>query len=205
MANEKIHEYVDQVGIYEIQNYDIMVDTEVFDGSNWLSKKLLLKDSILPYYKSFGEFYMTGFNWFPSGTNLPRPILFNSAYVQNQIGIGYDAYGQPSIISVVKGGYFEVQATLQVARSSGGSVQELSLWLRQNGSDINDSNMHVSVVANTSLLVINYTKLVYIGDYQNIQLMWSVTDANIYLKNEFANGSVPHPATSPARIIIKPL
>jgi hypothetical protein len=205
MANEKIHEYVDQVGIYEIQNNDIMVDTEVFDGSNWLSKKLLLKDSILPYYKSFGELFLTGFNWYPSGVNLPRPIPFNSSYVQNSIGIGYDAYGQPSIIQVVRGGYFQIDVTLQIARSSGGAVQELSLWLRQNGSDIPNSNMHVSVVANTNLLVVTYSKLVLISDYQNIQLMWSVTDANIYLKNEVANGSVPHPATSPARIIIKPL
>jgi hypothetical protein len=204
MANEKIHEYVDQVGLYEIQNYDIFVDTEVFDGSNWLSKKLLLKDSILPYYKSFGELFLTGFNWF-TALNVPRPIPFNSSYVQNQIGIGYDSFGQPSIISVVRGGYFEIEATLQVARSSGGAVQELSLWLRQNGTDIPNSNMHVNVIANTNLLVVTYSKLVMIGDYQNVQLMWSVTDANIYLKNEVANGSIPHPATSPARIIIKPL
>lgn len=203
MANEKIHEYVDQVQTWELATTEVMIDSEVYDApiDVWRSKKLRVRDLMSPFSTSNGAFLHLN-NFVLPSVNTARPVPVGSPVVMNNMGINYDQFGQPSIMVPYMAGTYKVDVTMQVSRSSGGSSQQLSAWFRVNNNDVPYSNVHVNTVANTNFMEVTFSALLTVWPYDGIQVVVAVTDTGIYLHNELANGNVPHPATPACRVII---
>ena len=134
--------------------------------------------------------------------NIPRPLPWAGQAINSNFGVQYDAFSQPSVLVPFKSGVYKFEVTLQVSRSSGGSNQQISSWFRYNGNDIPYSNVHINTVANSNYLVVQYSVIVNMNAYDNVQVMWSVTDTAIYLQAEPNNTGVPHPHTPSCRLLI---
>lgn len=195
MANEKIHDYVDQVVGSEIRNNQIFIDTDTeISAGNWVSKKLLLSDALSEFNQPFGDFYDTSIQ-IQSGANLVKAMQLNSAVTANGISVVLDGLSLPTKIKTTKQGYFNIQFSAQLSRTTGGSTQQISIWLRKNGVDVPQSNTHINVVANSNKSVASWNWFLGCNANDEIQIMWSVTDVAIQLLSEVANIVVPHPAT----------
>jgi len=195
MANEKIHDYVDQVVGSEIRNNQIFIDTDTeISAGNWLSKKLLLSDALSEFNQPFGDFYDTTIQ-IQSGANLVKAMQLNSAVTANGISVVLDGLSLPTKIKTTKQGYFNIQFSAQISRTTGGSSQQVSIWLRKNGVDVPQSNTHINVVSNSNKSVASWNWFLACNANDEIQIMWSVTDVAIQLLSEVANVVVPHPAT----------
>lgn len=90
MANEKIHDYVDQVVGSEVRNNNIFIDTDTeVTAGNWVSKKLLLTDALSEFNTPFGDFYDTT-TQIQTGANLVKAMQLNSAVTANGISVVLD-------------------------------------------------------------------------------------------------------------------
>lgn len=127
--------------------------------------------------------------------NTIAPIQYNSVQDSNGISILVDdTYGTPNVIAFDKAGVYNIQFSAQLQRSSGGSSQQVSIWLRQNEVDIANSNTHLNVQANAGYLVASWNFFVSVGDGEGVQIMWTQTDA-INIQYVAADLVIPHPAT----------
>ena len=195
MANEKIHDYVDQVVGGEIRNNNIFIDTDTeVTAGNWVSKKLLLADALSEFNTPFGDFYDTT-TQIQTGANLVKAMQLNSSVTGNGISVVLDGSSLPTKIKPTKQGYFNIQFSAQLSRTTGGSSQQVSIWLRKNGVDVPQSNTHINVVANSNKSVASWNWFLGCNANDEIQIMWSVTDVAIQLLAELPNLVVPHPAT----------
>ena len=195
MANEKIHDYVDQVVGGEIRNNNIFIDTDTeVTAGNWVSKKLLLTDALSEFNTPFGDFYDTT-TQIQTGANLVKAMQLNSSVIGNGISVVLDGSSLPTKIKPTKQGYFNIQFSAQISRTTGGSSQQVSIWLRKNGVDVPQSNTHINVVANSNKSVASWNWFLACNANDEIQIMWSVTDVAIQLFAEAPNLVVPHPAT----------
>lgn len=203
MANEKIHEYVDQVQVNEINDNQVYIDTDVYDYNvgDWVSKKLFVRDIYSPYAKCWASLFNNNNLTLPT-TNTPRPLPWYNISVNSNIGIQSDGFGTPSYLVPFKSGAYKFEVTLQISRSSGGGSQQLSAWFRYNNNDISFSNQQINTMPNSNFLLVQFSAIVYMNAYDNVQVMWSVTDTGIYLQQQPSNVSVPYPITPSCRLLI---
>jgi hypothetical protein len=122
-------------------------------------------------------------------------MQLNSSVIGNGISVVLDGSSLPTKIKPTKQGYFNIQFSAQISRTTGGSSQQVSIWLRKNGVDVPQSNTHLNVVANSNKSVASWNWFLSCNANDEIQIMWSVTDVAIQLLAEVANVVVPHPAT----------
>lgn len=92
-------------------------------------------------------------------------------------------------------GYYNVQFSAQIYRTSGGTSQHVDIFLRNSGTDIANSNTKVSVHANSVFLVAAWNWFVYLAAGEYIEIMWSPSASTIQLKAEVEDLSLPCPAT----------
>lgn len=198
MANEKIHEYLDSATLSDVQTLPVMIDCDVQEVGGWISKQLDVKRIIEASNdtgtRTFGQFHDDTIQLHTS-LNSPKAMELNSIDFYNGIVINNDGFGRPTLIQVPSAGIYNVQFSAQLNRTSGGAIENASIWFRQNGVDILNSNTHVNVIANSTYLVASWNIYVDCQASDTIQLMWSVSSLAIRLLAETPNLSVPHPAT----------
>jgi hypothetical protein len=198
MANEKIHEYLDSATLSDVQTLPVMIDCDVQEIGGWISKQLDVKNIIDASNdtgtRTFGQFHDNTIQLHTS-LNSPKAMELNTTDFYNGIVINTDGFGRPTLIQVPSAGIYNLQFSAQVNRTTGGAIEKASIWFRQNGVDIPNSNTHVNMIANTTYLVASWNIYVDCQASDTIQLMWSVSLLTIRLLAEAPDLIVPHPAT----------
>jgi hypothetical protein len=147
-----------------------------------------------PYvYASYGSFYSTQ-TQSPSAGDVEPFTYNNTDFTSGDISIVNNGSGQPSRITFALDGIYNIQFSAQLEKT-GGTDHQASIWLRKGGTDIANTNTHVTMKANANYAVAAWNFFVQItAPSQYIEIMW-VQDGNITLKYEAPDVVVPHPAT----------
>ena len=122
--------------------------------------------------------------------NTPTAMLISQTNFLNDISISGTTGMQ-----VNNAGYYNVQFSAQIYRTSGGTSQHVDIWLRVNGTDVANSNTRINVNNNSVYQVAAWNWFVLLGASDVVEIMWATTTATIELRNEVANLIIPHPET----------
>ena len=183
----------------EIHNYpltatdinDSFFDVDQFNGLIYESKKVptsVMNESIINnnskgiYYSDLTQLALV--------INTPTKLKFATVVFEQGLTLS-----SASAITAATAGYYNLQFSAQINRTTGGSAKQISICFRKNNVDIPFSNTHLTVVANSGKLIASWNFVQYLnaGDY--ISIMYSVNDLDIQLLAEAADLVVPHPAT----------
>lgn len=147
-----------------------------------------------PYvYADYASFYSTQ-TQATSPSDPPTAWTYNNTDIASAaITIVNDGLGNPNRITFANTGVYNIQFSAQLEKT-GGTDHQASIWYRKNGSDIANSNTHVTMKANANYVAISWNFFVSVTAGQYIEIMW-VQNGNITLKYEPADVVVPHPAT----------
>lgn len=132
-------------------------------------------------------------SWF--STQDQTPAVINTAYAITVNNTDYEEG-----IKVVDGSKFTVdlnatynfQFSLQLhSRGGGGSGHTVQIWLRKNGSNIDNSATRIDVPTNNPYQVAAWNFFIQLekGDY--IQLMWSSSNTNMAIEANTATSPAP--------------
>lgn len=122
----------------------------------------------------------------------------NSDPSNNQVVIGATS----SQIKVLNAGVYNIQFSIQFDKSDGGK-DEANVWIRKNGSNIDDSNSLFSLEGNNDKVIgaLNFMLELAANDY--IELAWSSADIDLYLHHDAAGTSPTRPATPSVIITVQ--
>jgi hypothetical protein len=198
MANEKIHEYLDNATLSDVQTLPVMIDCDVQEIGGWISKQLDVKNIIDASNdqstRIIGSFHDEG-NQIHTLPNVPKGMNISNADYSNGVYIANDILGNPTNIVVLARGIYNLQFSAQLYRTAGGASEQVSIWFRKNGVDIPNSNTHMNVVSNSRYLVASWNIFVDCDVNDTIEIMWSVTSIAITIPSVAPDLIVPHPAT----------
>lgn len=113
-----------------------------------------------------------------------------------QSGAGDEA-GRSSYITFSNPGVYNIAFSAQLFRTQGGSADTVSIWLRQNGANVPDTNTDVTLLSNGQKVVAAWNFFVDIScddsGCDSVQLMWSFdnTHTNIYYQSPQSNPARP--------------
>lgn len=122
--------------------------------------------------------------------NTPTAMLISQAVYLNNV-----ALSGTTGMQVNDAGYYNVQFSAQLYRTSGGTSQHVDIWLRVNGTDVANSNTRINVNNNSVYQVAAWNWFVLLGASDVVEIMWATTAATIELRSEVANLTIPHPET----------
>ena len=122
--------------------------------------------------------------------NTPTAMLISQAVYLNNV-----ALSGTTGMQVNDAGYYNVQFSAQIYRTSGGTSQHVDIWLRVNGTDVANSNTRINVNNNSVYDVAAWNWFVLLGASDTVEIMWATTAATIELRSEVANLIIPHPET----------
>lgn len=143
----------------------------------------------------------TVFDNFPAGSfyepstqtttaNTPTPMFISQTGFLNDISLA-----GTTGIQVNNAGFYNLQFSAQLYRTSGGTSQHVDIWLRVNGTDIANSNTRINVNNNSVYQVAAWNWFLYLAASEVVEIMWATTAATIQLQSEVANLTIPHPET----------
>ena len=156
----------------------------------FVSKKMRRDKLIETVFGNFpaGSFYE---NTTQTATaNTPTAMLISQTNFLNDISLAGTTGMQ-----VNNAGYYNVQFSAQIYRTSGGTSQHVDIWLRVNGTDVANSNTRINVNNNSVYLVAAWNWFLLLGASDVVEIMWATTTATIELRAEVANLIIPHPET----------
>ncbi len=136
-----------------------------------------------------------------TGINTAYPMYFNSTDASANQGVSVtsgagDASGRASYITFTHPGVYSIAFSAQLLRTQGGSADTVSIWLRQDGTNVPNSNTDVTLVANGQKQVAAWNFFVTVScttTCTNYQLMWSADGAytNIWYQDAQTNPDRP--------------
>ena len=143
----------------------------------------------------------TVFDNFPAGSfyepstqtttaNTPTPMIISQTGFLNDISLA-----GTTGIQVNNAGFYNLQFSAQLYRTSGGTSQHVDIWVRVNGTDIANSNTRINVNNNSIYQVAAWNWFLYMAAGEYVEIIWSTTTATIELRSEVANLIIPHPET----------
>jgi hypothetical protein len=122
--------------------------------------------------------------------NTPTAMLISQTNFLNNV-----ALSGTTGMQVNDAGYYNVQFSAQVYRTTGSSSQHIDIWLRVNGTDEVNTNSRLNVNDHSIYHVPAWNWFVLLAASDIVEIMYSVTTANIELRSEVANLIIPHPET----------
>jgi hypothetical protein len=136
----------------------------------------------------FGSFYD---NTTQTATaNTPTAMLISQTNFLNDV-----ALSGTTGMQVTFAGYYNVQFSAQIFRTTGSSSQHIDIWLRVNGTDVANSNSRVNVNDHSIYHVPAWNWFLLLAESDIVEIMYSVTSETIELRSEVANLIIPHPET----------
>ena len=122
--------------------------------------------------------------------NTPTPIKHNTTDISRGISVVNDGGGNPTQLTASKAGLYKVTVSNQYT-SSNTSQKHIQTWLRQNGTDIANSNSYVTININGGTVIFStaYVVSMQAGDY--LQVMWSCNDTAVSINNIAATAYSP--------------
>ena len=122
--------------------------------------------------------------------NTPTAMLISQTGFLNDISLSGTTGMQ-----VNDAGYYNVQFSAQVYRTTGSSSQHIDIWLRVNGTDVANSNSRVNINDHSIYHVTAWNWFLLLVASDVVEIMWATTSATIELRSEVANLIIPHPET----------
>jgi hypothetical protein len=122
--------------------------------------------------------------------NTPTAMLISQAVYLNNV-----ALSGTTGMQVNDAGYYNVQFSAQIYRTSGSSSQHIDIWLRVNGTDVANSNSRVNINDHLIYHVAAWNWFLLLAASDTVEIMWATTAATIELRSEVANLTIPHPET----------
>ena len=122
--------------------------------------------------------------------NTPTAMLISQTVFLNNVSLSGTTGMQ-----VNDAGYYNVQFSAQIYRTSGGTSQHVDIWLRVNGTDVANSNTRININNNSVYDVAAWNWFVSLDASDTVEIMWATTAATIELRSEVANLIIPHPET----------
>jgi hypothetical protein len=122
--------------------------------------------------------------------NTPTAMLISQTNFLNNV-----ALSGTTGMQVNDAGYYNVQFSAQVYRTTGSSSQHIDIWLRVNGTDVANSNSRLNVNDHLIYHVAAWNWFLLLAASDTVEIMWATTNANIELRSEVANLIIPHPET----------
>jgi hypothetical protein len=164
-------------------------EAQIIPGA-FVSKKMRRDKLIETVFGNFpaGSFYE---NTTQTATaNTPTAMLISQTNFLNDVAL----FGTTGM-QITNAGYYNVQFSAQVFRTSGSSSQHIDIWLRVNGTDVANSNSRVNINDHSIYHVPAWNWFLLLAASDVVEIMYSVTTANIELRFEVANLIIPHPET----------
>lgn len=171
----KIHQYPDEaliVNANDLYDIDAYVSAGVYQTKKIKASTLIDGISAL---KPYGSFYDTTTQTITSGSIAAMKL--NTTDFNNQIDIGTDGLGDPTIIQVQKDGIYDLKFSAQLNRTTGGSSKQVIIWFRVNGVDVPNSATHMTLEANHGKDVAAWNYFFNLNASDEIQIMWTQNDA----------------------------
>jgi hypothetical protein len=137
---------------------------------------------------SYGSFYST-----VTQTNVAstaRSMSLNVTDISNGVSISGSTNPYNTYIKTENPGIYDIQFSAQVDKTDSGT-DEIWIWLRKNGVNVDDSATSVQLVGNGAHYVAAWNFFVNSSANDYYQLMWYSPDANVRLHAEPAFGVVP--------------
>ena len=122
--------------------------------------------------------------------NTPTAMLISQAVYLNNV-----ALSGTTGMQVNNAGYYNVQFSAQIYRTTGSSSQHVDIWLRVNGTDVANSNSRVNINDHSIYHVSAWNWFVLLAASDIVEIMWATTAATIELRSEVATLIIPHPET----------
>ena len=122
--------------------------------------------------------------------NTPTAMLISQTNFLNNV-----ALSGTTGMQVNDAGYYNVQFSAQIFRTSGSSSQHIDIWLRVNGTDVANSNSRLNVNDDSIYHVPAWNWFILLAASDIVEIMWATTSATIELRSEVANLIIPHPET----------
>jgi hypothetical protein len=122
--------------------------------------------------------------------NTPTAMLISQTGFLNDVSLSGTTGMQ-----VTNAGYYNVQFSAQVFRTTGSSSQHIDIWLRVNGTDEANTNSRVNINDHSIYHVAAWNWFLLLAASDIVEIMYSVTAATIELRSEVANLIIPHPET----------
>lgn len=141
-----------------------------------------------------GSFYDTTTQTTASG--VAKAMELNTTDISAGVSITNNALGRPTRITVNTTGIYNLQFSAQLDRTTGGSSQQIDIWIRKNEIDQVWTNTGVAMQANAGKVAAawNFYISLTAGDY--VELMWTQGDAIQIL----AEGAGPNFPETPSLI-----
>lgn len=131
-----------------------------------------------------------------ANTTTAYAIKFRTTAISNEISIASD-----SRITVAQYGVYNIQFSIQFVNSDS-VIQDVDIWFRKNGTDLDDSNSRFSVpnkhgaVNGHLIAALNFFVDLDPGDY--IEIMWCTTNVAVTIEHLNAASSPTRPVTPSA-------
>jgi hypothetical protein len=149
----------------------------------------------------YGSFYDTA-KQAASATSSATALKFSYDGLLNNITVLPNTSGQPTKITVLHAGVYNVRYALQIIKTDIG-LDEASVWIRRNGSAYlnTHTNFTISGSGIKNLLTGNY--LVDLGSNDYIELFYAVKNINSIVTGSPTQTSPSRPATPSVYIILQ--
>ena len=164
-----------------------------------LSNRINNMSLVSPIY-DYGSFYDTA-KQAASAVSSATAIKFSNEGLVSNISVLPNTSGQPSKITVLHAGVYNVHYALQIIKSDAG-VDELSVWLRRNGSAYLNTHTNFIISGSGIKNVLTRNYLVDLGSNDYIELYFSVKNISSAATGTSVQTSPSRPATPSAYIIL---
>jgi hypothetical protein len=127
-------------------------------------------------------------SWYDDANQTTTANTTTPMYVYHGSGTGISIVDN-SKLKVDYAGTYNIQFSCQLDKSSGAG-EHIFIWFRKNGTDIPWSNSEVAIQGTTAEAIPSWNFIVDLVANDYIQVMYQVTNANVYLKAVTA-GTMP--------------
>ena len=163
-----------------------------YDNGTQILQRILYSDFVDAINTSigipkYGSFYSTQIQ--TPTINTITAITYNNTDTSATSGC---SIVDNSKIKVDTTGVYNIQFSVQLQRTAGGSEKQIIIWLRKNGVDVPSTSTHITMQSNDDYIVSSWNFYLQLNANEYAQLMMYQDDA-IRLIYEVANTSVPYP------------
>jgi hypothetical protein len=140
----------------------------------------------IPFNNSYGNFYDTSIQTNPTAST-PNKMLFDSTAFSNYVNV------TNGDVTVDYDGLYNIQFSAQLDKTDGGA-DDIDIWLRYNGVDVDWSNTRIELKGNNAKQVAawNFYQPMTASSYFNI--MWSSADTDVRIYSEGTQQNPTRPA-----------
>ena len=118
--------------------------------------------------------------------NTPTPIFVRNTALQNQITLQNNS----EMVATLDGVY-NIQFSLQLYRTAGGTTEQFYLWYQKNNVSVPNSASRITFSNNGQYIVPAWNFVEKLSEGESIRLMWQVSDVNIQITQLPTAGAIP--------------